>query len=113
MENDVPQRRVSPMLFCKMKSAAAKQNEYLLCSVSISMHRKKEQPAAKYAFPNEDDDQEDSLNIQTKRAAYGATSSAHASLAYSASKYETAKPVAPHPPPAGPSVLDKFGKGNR
>lgn len=73
------------------------------------LYRKKEQPAAKYAFPNEDDDQEDSLNIQAKQTAYGATSS---SLSYSASKYETAKQATPHPPPAGPSVLDKFGKQN-
>lgn len=74
-------------------------------------YSKKEQPAAKYAFPNEDDDQEDTLNIQAKQPAYGATSSSHQSVSsYAASKYETTKQVPPHPPPAGPSVLDKFGK---
>lgn len=111
MENDVPQRRVSPMLFllCKIKSTA----RIFICFVPLLLHRKKEQPAAKYAFPNEDDDQEDPLNIQAKQSAYGATSSSHQSLSYSASKYETAKQVAQHPPPpVGPSVLDKFGKEN-
>lgn len=73
--------------------------------IMILYRSKKEQPAAKYAFPTEDDDQEDSLNIQAKQPAYGGASSA----SYSASKYETAKHVPSHPPPAGPSVLDKFG----
>lgn len=84
----------------------------LLLKIPIYSHRysKKEQPAAKYAFPNEDDDQEDTLNIQAKQPAYGATSSAHQSVSYPPSKYETIKQVPPHPPPAGPSVLDKFGK---
>lgn len=73
-------------------------------------YSKKEQPAAKYAFPNEDDEQEDTLNIQAKQPAYGTTSSSHQSASYSASKYDTTKQAPSHPPPAGPSVLDKFGK---
>lgn len=80
--------------------------------VSFILYSKKEQPAAKYAFPNEDDEQEDTLNIQAKQPSYAAASSSHKSSSYTASKYETstAKPVPVHPPPAGPSVLDKFGR---
>lgn len=97
MENDVPKRGVST----EFKFGVNKTATTML---QLSNHSKKEQPAAKYAFPTEDDDQDDSLNIQAKQPAYGASSTA----TYSASKYETASKHPP-PPPAGPSVLDKFG----
>lgn len=68
---------------------------------------KKEQSVSKYAFPNEDDDQDDPLNIP-KQSHYGASTS-HPPIAYPSSKYEAPKQMASHPPPPGPSVLDKFG----
>lgn len=69
---------------------------------------------SKYAFPNEDDEQDDSMNIP-KQTPYGAPSSSHASASYQNSKYESSKPmpVPSHPPPTGPPVLDKFGSFRR
>lgn len=65
---------------------------------------KKDVPASRYAFPNEDDDQE---VREPKTSAYASTS-------YQSTKYENAKsqPMPPLPP-AGPPILDKFGNFRR
>lgn len=73
---------------------------------------KKEAQVSKYAFPTEEEDQDDSLNI-SKQSSYGASSSSHLPVSYP-TKYEATKQLqmAQHPP-AGPSVLDKFGNFRR
>lgn len=78
------------------------------------LNSKKESAVSKYAFPNEDDDQEDAMNIP-KQSQYGASSSSsHQTVSYPTSKYESSKQQMPsHPPPPGPSVLDKFGNSPR
>lgn len=68
---------------------------------------KKDSSISKYAFPNEDDEQDEPLNIP-KQSSYGAPPVSYPS------KYETQKQLQmPQHPPAGPSVLDKFGKEYR
>lgn len=106
MEDDVPQRKVN---YIKFSITFIPKNIIKY----FSFDSKKEAPVSKYAFPNEDEEQEDSMNIP-KQNQYGASSS-HASASYQTSKYESSKQIQlpSHPPPTGPPVLDKFGNFRR
>lgn len=73
---------------------------------------KKDVPASRYAFPNEDDDQE--VREQVREQVREPKPSAYASTSYQSTKYESAKsqPMPPLPP-SGPPILDKFGNFRR
>lgn len=78
---------------------------------------KKDAPAPKYAFPTEDDEQDDTAH--DSKPSYASTSSMPP-ISYphpppsKYEKYESAKvqPLLSHPP-VGPSILDKFGNFRR
>lgn len=71
---------------------------------------KKDVPASRYAFPNEDDEEVREVREQVREP----KPPAYASTSYQSTKYESAKsqPMPPLPP-SGPPILDKFGNFRR